>query len=217
MVRIFLNFIHSYNVFYIEALPIKLENILLPKARYWYLNQISSLIFQTIAKRLCFLFTLASMLHGNSCNVTFSKFLRDCKDWNQPFIETNHFTNAQTFQAKKWSIKLFDEKFTYLNSTVRIDIRDLTSGDFLENAIFKYMNYNRRRVFGTNWRTFTAEEKTVSSKISKIVGKYNDFCSTLKPMSDRNPAQSHFPSQMKVCTSACDQDPDICLELKKMD
>ena len=181
------------------------------------LTAIFFLIFQTIAKRLCFLFALAYILHGNSANVTYSKFLRDCKDWNQPFIETNHYSNVRTFQAKKWSIKVFDKKFTYLNSTVRIDIRDLTSGDFLGNSIFKYMIHNRKKVFGTNWRFFTEEEKTISSKISQIVGKYNDFCSTLKPMSDRNPTQSHFPSQMKVCTSVCGQDPDMCLEFKKMD
>ena len=149
--------------------------------------------------------------------MTFSKFLRDCKDWNQPFIETNHYSNVRTFQAKQWSIKVFDEKFTYLNSTVRIDIRDLTSGDFLENAIFKYMIFNGETVYGTDWRNLSDEESTISSKISQIVGKYNDFCSTLKPMSDRNPTQSHFPSEMKVCTSTCGQDPDICLELKKMD
>ena len=147
----------------------------------------------------------------------FSKFLRDCKGWNQPFIETNHFSNVRTFEAKIWSIKVFDEKFTYSNSTVRIDIRDLTKGDFLENAVFKYMFLNRKKVYGTNWRFFTEEEKNISSKIGQIVGKYNDFCSTLKPMSDRNRTQSHFPSQMKVCTSFCGQDPDLCLEFKKMD
>ena len=113
---------------------------------------------------------------------------------------------------------MFDKKFTYLNSTVRIDIHDLTSGDFLENAIFKYSFFNREKYYGKgNWRAFTEEEKNISRKITQIVGKYNDFCSTLKPMSDRNPTQSHFPSQMKVCTSFCGQDPDLCLELKKME
>ena len=79
-------------------------------------------------KSLSLLFTLASIIHVASGGVTFSKILENCEDWIQPFIdqETHEsYENVLTFEAKQWNIKLYDEKFTYLNSTVKIEFNEL--------------------------------------------------------------------------------------------
>ena len=171
--------------------------------------------FQVSMKSLCLLFTLASIIHVNSGNVTFSKLLENCEDWNQPLMDQETFESYETlrtFEVKQWNIKLYDEKFTYLNSTIRIDVHDLISGYYLENAIFTY-----KVIKGKGWLSnFTTEEKAIIFQIRQIMRKYSDFCSTLKPSSNQNPKKVRFPSKIKICTSVCDRKVDFCLELKKV-
>ena len=166
-------------------------------------------------KTLCLLFTITSIINVTSGSVTFSKILENCDDWIQPFIdqETHEsYENVRTFEAKQWNIKLYDEKFTYLNSTVRIDAYDLMSDSYLENAIFNY------KVFPINgwFHKFTTEEKAIVRKINQIMRKYGDFCSILKASSVQNPKKVRFPSKIKICTSVCGREVDFCLELKKV-
>ena len=146
--------------------------------------------------------------------MTFSKILDSCEDWIQPFIdqETHEsYENVPTFSAKHWNIKLYDEKFTYLNSTVRIDAYDLMSDSYLEKAIFNY------KVTRNGWfNEFTTEEKAIVLKINQIMRKYGDFCSILKASSVQNPKKVRFPSKIKICTSVCDREVDFCLDLKKV-
>ena len=163
-------------------------------------------------KSWCLLFTLASIIHVASGGVTFSKILENCEDWIQPFIDQEthgSYENVLTFEAKQWNIKLYDEKFTYLNSTVKIDVYDLISDSYLNNAIFK------SKIQG--WLTdFTTEEKAIVFKIRLIMRKYGDFCSTLKASSVQNPKKVRFPSKIKICTSICGREADFCLELRKV-
>ena len=164
-------------------------------------------------KTLCLLFTIASIINVTSGNVTFSKILENCDDWIQPFIdqETHEsYENVRTFEAKQWNIKLYDEKFTYLNSTVRIDAFDLMSESHLKNAIFK------SKIYGWLPYDFTTEEKAIVFKIRHIMRKYGDFCSILKASSVQNPKKVRFPSKIKICTSVCGREVDFCLELKKV-
>ena len=167
-------------------------------------------------KTLCLLFTIASIINVTSGSVNFSQMLDSCEDWIQPFIdqETHEsYENVRTFEAKQWNIKLYDDKFTYLNSTVRIDAYDLMSDSYLENAIFNY------KVIPENgwFHQFTKEEKAIVRRINKIMKKYDDFCSTLKAFSDKNnPKKVRFPSKIKICTSVCGREVDFCLELKKI-
>ena len=168
-------------------------------------------------KTLCLLFTIASIINVTSGSVTFSKILKNCDGWNQPFIDQEthkNYENVLTFEAKQWNIKLYDEKFTYLNSTVTIDVHDLLSGYYLENAIFKHEVLT---ILYNDLYKFTTEEKAIAYKIRQIMRKYGDFCSTLKASSDQNnPKKVRFPSKIKICTSVCDREVDFCLELKKV-
>lgn len=176
-------------------------------------------VFQVSMKTFCLLFTLGSIVHVTSGSVTFSKILENCDDWNQPFIDQEthkSYENVLTFVAKQWSIKLYDKKFTYLNSTVTIDVHDLISGYYLENAIFKYVVLKLQDIYNDLYG-FTQEEKVIAYKIRQIMRKYGDFCSTLKASSDQNnPKKVRFPSKIKICTSVCDREVDFCLELKKV-
>ena len=166
---------------------------------------------------VCFLFTLASIasiIPVNSGNVTFSKILDDCEDWSHPFIdqETHEsYESVLAFEAKKWNIKLYDEKLTFLNSTVIMDAHDLISGYYFENANFNYKVIKRQ--LSSSLRNFTDEEKAVIYKIRNIVRKLNDFCSNLKMTSNK----VQFPSKIKICTSVCGREADFCLELNKLD
>ena len=166
-------------------------------------------------KTLCLLFTIASIIDVTFGSVTFSKILENCDGWNQPFIdqETHEsYENIHTFEAKQWNIKLYDEKFTYLNSTVRIDAYDLMSDSYLETAIFNYKVHKDNGWF----HHFTTEEKTVVLRIWQIMRKYGEFCSILKASSVQNPKKVRFPSKIKICTSVCNRKVDFCLELKKV-
>ena len=178
----------------------------------------SLIFFQVSMKTLCLLFTIASIINVTSGSVTFSKFLENCDDWSQPFIdqETHEsYKNILMFEAKQWNIKLYDKKFTYLNSTVTIDVHDLISGYYLENAIFK--NQVLKFYPFNDLHGFTKKEKVIAYKIRQIMRKYGDFCSTLKASSDQNnPRKVRFPSKIKICTSVCDREVDFCLELKKV-
>ena len=169
-------------------------------------------------KTLCWLFTIASIINVTSSNVTFSKILENCIDWNQPFIDQEthkSYENVITFEAKQWNIKLYDKKFTYLNSTVTIDVHDLISGYYLEKAIFKYEVLKLQNIYN-DLNGFTQEEKVIAYKIRQIMRKYGDFCSTLKASLPNNPKKVRFPSKIKICTSVCDREVDFCLELKKV-
>ena len=170
-------------------------------------------------KILCLLFTFASITNVTSGSVTFSKILENCDDWNQPFIdqETHEsYEILRTFEAKQWNIQLYDKKFTYLNSTVTIDVHDLISGYYLENAIFKWEVLTLQDMLN-DLNGFTQEERVIAYKIRQIMRKYGDFCSTLKAISDQNnPKKVRFPSKIKICTSVCDREVDFCLELKKV-
>ena len=170
-------------------------------------------------KTLCLLFTIASIINVTSGSVTFSKILENCDDWNQPFIDQathESYENLRTFEAKQWNIKLYDEKFTYLNSTVTIDVHDLISGYYLEKAIFKWVVLTKQDMLN-DLNGFTQEERVIAYKIRQIMRKYGDFCSTLKAISDQNnPKKVRFPSKIKICTSVCDREVDFCLELKKV-
>ena len=170
-------------------------------------------------KTLCWLFTIASIINETSGSVTFSKILENCIDWNQPFIDQEthkSYENVITFEAKQWNIKLYDKKFTYLNSTVTIDVHDLISGYYLEKAIFKWEVLTLQDIYN-DLRNFTQEEKVIAYKIRQIMRKYGDFCSTLKAFSDQNnPKKVRFPSKIKICTRVCDREVDFCLELKKV-
>ena len=177
------------------------------------------LIFQTIVKCLCFLFTLASIIPANSGNVTFSKIVHDCKDWDQPFIDQethNSYKTVLIFEANQWNIKLYDEKFTYLNTTTIMDVHDLMSGYYLENAVFTCCQVLEGRI----GYDFTTEEESIIYKIRQIWRKYKDFCSAVKVVPVPNlPHHVRFPSKMKICTSVCGQDaqkPDFCMELRKL-
>ena len=111
---------------------------------------------------------------------------------------------------------MYDEKFTYLNSTVTIDVHDLISGYYLEKAIFKWVVLTKQDMLN-DLNGFTQEERVIAYKIRQIMRKYGDFCSTLKAISDQNnPKKVRFPSKIKICTSVCDREVDFCLELKKV-
>ena len=185
------------------------------------INSISHffLIFQTIVKCLCFLLTLASILPTNAANVTFSKIVHDCKDWNQPFIDQethNSYKTVLIFEANQWNINLYDEKFIYLNTTTIMDVHDLMSGYYLENAVFTCCQTLEGRI----GYDFTTEEESIIYKIRQIWRKYKDFCSAVKaaPMPN-HPHHMRFPSKVKICTSVCGpeaQKPDFCMELREL-
>ena len=83
-------------------------------------------------KILFLLITFASLFYENFGDITYSKVLRDCENLHLPFIhdETHQsYKEVYIFRANKWNIKLYDNGFTYLNTSIIIDVDDLVKGD----------------------------------------------------------------------------------------
>ena len=62
--------------------------------------------------------------------LTVSKFLKDCENCNQPFIDDETHDSYETvliLKTFKWKIKLYNDTTTYLNSTIIADVHDLIS------------------------------------------------------------------------------------------
>ena len=98
-----------------------------------------------------------------------------------------------------------------------MDVHDLMSGYYLENAVFTCCQVLDGRI----GYDFTTEEKSIVFKIRQIWRKYKDFCSAVKEKGilKNHPNHVRFPSKMKICTSVCGQDaqkPNFCIELRKL-
>ena len=88
-------------------------------------------------KVLLLLFSVAVSINGNPSNNSYSRVFFDCEHYVRPYIDEEYLIDKRRimkrihiYHTQDWNIKVYDKQFTYLNTSIKIDIADIVKGDY---------------------------------------------------------------------------------------